>query len=231
MTSVATPTFTVPSTTFMSNAAIPVAYGITSSTSGATVYIAFTIDGTAPNPLSTPTPFITTTTPSTANGTGTYIMPSGSSFLYGGVHANGMFTLNAVAFVQSGSGTDFTSNTTATATYSFQMSLPAFATAQPQAAYYASPPSVALSCASGSGGTASIYYATTAAPPVTSANGTQYSGAITVPEAGAGSVTNETVQAIAYETNWLPSAILTGVFNVCGPGVWNSSNWDQATWQ
>jgi hypothetical protein len=154
------------------------------------------------------------------------MMTNGSSFIYQGQHINGSFTLKAVAFVSAVS-----SPSSAPATYTFQLSPPTWATVQPSATYYVGAQSVGLSAASGAGGTVSILYSTDGSAPSST-----YGGPIVVPVGAAGSSTSEVIKAVAHQANWVDSTpSISGVFHVCGPGLWcdggSNSNWDQATWQ
>lgn len=226
MTQISQPTLSPAAQTFFSATTPQPTFSISSSTTNAS--IAFTIDGTAPNLSSGPVTLSTGTSTPTANSGTTYLISNGASFYCSS--ASGTVTLNAIAWVTNGSG-DSTS-TSASASYTYQMSPPTWAGVQPVASYYVGAQSVTLSCVSGSGGTAGIYYSTVALPPVTSGTGTLYAGVgIPVPVATEGSVTNETIQAVAHETNWQDSAVMSGVFNVCGPGLFDTSEWDRATWQ
>jgi hypothetical protein len=236
-TSVSTPMIT-PGATFMSNVPIPSGYGpsvtapiafsITSSTTGSTVYIAFSIDGSAPDSYSTPSIFDGSTTPPTANGVGTYIMPNGGSFLYGGAHVNGVFELKAIAFVQDG-GTNFVSPAATPSTFQFQMSPPTWIGVQPLVTYYANAQAVTIGSSSGRGGTASISYSTLGA--VADVTDVTYGAPVAADIGPVGYSRSVTITAIAHQTDWQDSAQLSDVFHICGPGKWDSSNWDQATWQ
>ena len=225
----ATPAFNLLSQTFLSAATPQPTFSISSTTTNAA--IAFTIDGGVPDPNNIANNLDTSgTTPPTASAGGTYLMANGGNFYC--AHAGGSFTLNAVAFVTSGSA-NFSSVAAIPAAYSFQLSPPTWAGPQPQAAYYAGAQSVSLSCASGSGGTASMTYSTTGAS--SDVSNVAYGVPITVAAGNAGSSRSETITAIAHQTDWQDSTALSDVFSVCGPGLWcdsgSNSKWDQATWQ
>ncbi len=206
-------------------------FSISSTTTNAA--IAFTIDGTtAPDPTSSPVLLTATPTPpypiASAPGK-TYLITNGSNFYC--ALPSGSVTLKAVAFV--GTGTSQSPLTTSVP-YTFQLSTPTFSGVQPLATYYAAAQTVTLACANGGGGTATMTYSTSttgslASPPDVS--GATYTGAISAALGDQGTSRSLTITAIAHQANWQDSTILSGVFNICGPGKWDSSNWDQATWQ
>ena len=200
-------------TTFGPETVFP-AITIVSDTGNAGIF--YTVDGSDPA-------LSTSTRVSLANG---------ASFTYSGAHAGGEFTLMAVAFI-----TGAPASLPVMATYYFKQSTPIFATVQPQSAYYASAQTVTLSCSGGG----SMHYATDSSILSTSV-GTDYPGSgIEAPIGGAGTSLVTTIRAIAFQTNWQDSDVLTGTFPVCGPGRWynttgvgieySESKWDQATWQ
>jgi hypothetical protein len=162
----------------------------------------------------------------------TYMMINGGSFIYAGAHTSGNFKLTAVAFVTSGS--TITSPTTTVGNYSFQLSPPVWAGTQPLASYFATAQTITLSCVSGGVGTATMTYSTSttgSAPSPVDVTGVSYSEPISVAVGDLGTSRSVTITAIAHETDWKDSAALSDIFHVCGPGKWDSSSWDQATWQ
>jgi len=230
-TQISAPTLSPAAQTFLSATTPQPTFSISSATTNAS--IAFTIDGATPNLSSTSLVTLSTgTTIPTANASGTtYLIPNGASFYC--ASSSGTVTLNAIAWVTSGSG-NYTS-TSASGTYIYQMSPPTWTGNQPQTAYYpcvlGTPGtfSVTLGCSSGTGGTAMIYYTTDGATtPTTSSS--QYGTGVTI-NAAVGSSTSEPIWAIAQQANWQNSNVLKGTFNVGGAGLYDSSKWDQATWQ
>jgi hypothetical protein len=216
------PSINVSAQTFLSGDSLP-AFVVTSSTDNAS--IAFTINGSAPSPSDAKLLNIEDKAKA-SDTTTTYIAANKSSFYYVGPHTGGSFTLKVVAFVPKDSG--YLCSDIATASYGFKMATPAWAGVLPSSDYYTSAQSITVSCVNGSGGTGTMTYSTSGTVVTPS---TTYTSAIAVPVGAEGSSTEETIKVIAHQTDWIDSDALQGTFNVCGPGKWDSSKWDQATWQ
>mgnify|MGYP001809928832 CR=1 FL=1 len=171
-----------------------------------------------------------------SNNTLTYLMVNGQSFTYNAPHVGGTFVLTAKGYVDGAP-----LSPAVTATYTFKLSKPAFTGSWlPQTSFYGLTSGLAsqvqaqllvsaLTAAYAS--TCEIRYTTdnTAA----SATSSVYAAVLPIPAGPEGGSTTEVIRAISHDPsgNWQDSDELTGTFNVCGPGKWDSSLWDQAVWQ